>query len=332
LNNAVLPIDPTAHNWNNDYQQTTAPTCTATGIDTDTCSNNIGHIRTRAGAAINPDAHDWNTGYTTISAATVTTDGTETRTCELDPSHKETRTAYATGTAGLAYELITSGTNANTYCVRKGTVTTGVVHIPAYYRPNANSPYLPVTEIGRSNDYSFSGAFVSTTITSVTFASNSQLKSIGKCAFDGCTSLTSITIPSSVTSIVSYAFDGCTGLTSVTIPSSVTSINAYAFYNCTGLTSVTIQAGSIGYNAFDGCTGLTSVTIQASVTSIGSETFYGCDSLTSVTFAGTIASGSFSNSAFLGDLRTKFYATDSANGTPGTYTRPNGSNTWTKQP
>jgi hypothetical protein len=30
-------------------------------------------------------------------------------------------------------------------------------------------------------------------------------------------------------------------------------------------------------------------------------------------------------------LRTKFYATDSANGTPGTYTRPNGTSTWTRQ-
>ena len=57
-------------------------------------------------------------------------------------------------------------------------------------------------------------------------------------AFDGCTSLTSITIPNSVTSIGSYAFRGCASLTSVTIPNSVKSISSQAFYGCTSLTKV----------------------------------------------------------------------------------------------
>ena len=60
--------------------------------------------------------------------------------------------------------------------------------------------------------------------------------SIGRYAFDDCESLTSITIPSSVTSIGEYAFSYCESLTSITIPSSVTSIGDYAFYNCTSLT------------------------------------------------------------------------------------------------
>ena len=56
--------------------------------------------------------------------------------------------------------------------------------------------------------------------------------------FSGCTGLTSITIPDSITSIGAYAFSGCTGLTSITIPNSVTSIVTYAFYGCKGLKSV----------------------------------------------------------------------------------------------
>ena len=110
-------------------------------------------------------------------------------------------------------------------------------------------------------------------------------KWIGSDAFDGCSSLTSVTIPKSVTSIGDEAFKGCSSLTSVTIPESVTSIGDEAFKGCSSLTSVTIPESvtSIGYNAFQGCSSLTSVTIPESVTSIGDEAFKGCSSLTSVT-------------------------------------------------
>ena len=64
---------------------------------------------------------------------------------------------------------------------------------------------------------------------------------IGKYAFYYCSGLTSVTLPSSVTSIGESAFRGCSGLTSVTIPSSVTSIGQDAFYNCSGLTSVYVS-------------------------------------------------------------------------------------------
>ena len=103
-------------------------------------------------------------------------------------------------------------------------------------------------------------------------------------AFDGCSGLTSLTIPSSVTSIGEYAFNGCSGLTSLTIPSSVTSIGESAFYGCSGLTSLTIPSSvtSIGESAFFGCSGLTSFTIPSSVTSIGWGAFCGCSGLTSI--------------------------------------------------
>lgn len=50
--------------------------------------------------------------------------------------------------------------------------------------------------------------------------------------------VTSITIPSGVTSIGEYVFAGCTRLTSITIPASVTSIHAMAFVECTALTDI----------------------------------------------------------------------------------------------
>ena len=99
-------------------------------------------------------------------------------------------------------------------------------------------------------------------------------------AFSGCSGLTSLTIPSSVTEIGSYAFEDCSGLTSLTIPSSVTSIGYYAFSGCSGLTSLTIPSSvtSIDDNAFSGCSGLTSIYVYPEkVPILGTGVFSGCD-------------------------------------------------------
>ena len=114
-----------------------------------------------------------------------------------------------------------------------------------------------------------------------------SVTSIGDSAFDGCSGLTSITIPESVTSIGKSAFSGCSGLTSINIPESVTSIGKSAFWGCSGLTSINIPEGvtSIGESAFRGCSGLTSITIPESVTNIGDYAFEGCWGLTSITVA-----------------------------------------------
>ena len=94
------------------------------------------------------------------------------------------------------------------------------------------------------------------------YTSNDKL---GNYVFYDCSGLTSLTIPSSVTSIGYYAFKGCSGLTSLTIPSSVTKIGYYAFKGCSGLTSLTIPSSviSISDYAFEGCSGLTSIYVYA---------------------------------------------------------------------
>ena len=78
---------------------------------------------------------------------------------------------------------------------------------------------------------------------------------IGKYAFYGCRSLTSVNIPSSVTYIGERAFSGCRSLTSVNIPSSVTEIGMWVFSGCSSLTSVNIPSSvtRIGYAAFYLC-------------------------------------------------------------------------------
>ena len=102
--------------------------------------------------------------------------------------------------------------------------------------------------------------YIPSTLRSVTVTGGNILYG----AFGGCSMLTSITIPDSVTSIGSSAFSGCSSLTSITVPDSVTSIGDYAFSGCSSLTSITIpdSVKSIGDYAFSGCSSLTSVTFE----------------------------------------------------------------------
>ena len=104
---------------------------------------------------------------------------------------------------------------------------------------------------------------------------------IGKKTFCGCTSLTSVNIPSSVTEIGGSAFEYCRSLTNVNIPSSVTAIGNQAFSSCTSLTSVKISSSvtKIENFAFKDCNSLKSIYVYAeAVPSLESDVFDGCDS------------------------------------------------------
>ena len=150
-----------------------------------------------------------------------------------------------------------------------------------------------VTSIGYS---AFSGCSSLTSVTIPTFAiryipkTNLQTvvitsgDTIGEKAFEDCSSLTSITIGNSVTRIGESAFVGCSSLTSITIPDSVTSIGSGAFYNCSGLTSVTIPTFAIRHIPK---TNLQTVVITSGDT-IGEKAFEDCSSLTSVTIGNSV--------------------------------------------
>ena len=181
--------------------------------------------------------------------------------------------ATATKTDGLFFNYIPKGNVAE------------LIQNPNKYKGTVIIP-LTVTHDGQEYtvakicDNAFSGC---SGLTSVTIPSS--VTTIGYSAFSGCSGLTSLTIPSSVTSIGDNAFNGCKAIRSIDLPpNSISSIGEGLFSDCSGLTSVTIpnNVTSIGNSAFSGCSRLTSLSIPNSVTSIGRFAFFGCSSLTSL--------------------------------------------------
>ena len=141
--------------------------------------------------------------------------------------------------------------------------------------------------------------------------------------------VTEVTL-TTATKIADYAFYDYDSLTSITIPSSVTSIGGSAFRHCSALETVTFgensQLESIGEYAFSNCSNLTSIEIPSSVTSIGSGAFFYCSALETVTFKDTTTEWTVSN----GDTTNTI--TIQSPSTMATYLRSTYYNyTWTKK-
>ncbi len=179
----------------------------------------------------------------------------------------------------------------------------GVTSIPdyAFYNCNSLTNITIPSSIISIGDHAFSNCpieYANIPAIACSNIKNTKLKeavvnsgdSIQDYAFYRCTSLTSITIPSSVQNIGDFAFSDCTSLTNITIPSSVQSIGSSAFYNCTSLTSIIVPSSiiSIGDHAFYNCTSLASVSIEDGVMNIGEYAFSDCKSLTSLTIPSSV--------------------------------------------
>ena len=91
-----------------------------------------------------------------------------------------------------------------------------------------------------------------------------------------------------VVAIGDYAFSGCSGVTSITLPNTITNIGAYAFSECPSLKNVLLPEGlrCIGGSAFFCCKSLLRIVIPSDVEEIGAKAFGGCVSLQEVEFLG----------------------------------------------
>jgi hypothetical protein len=154
-------------------------------------------------------------------------------------------------------------------------------------------------------------------------------------AFSGCSGITRITLPDTLTTIGDFAFSSCTGLTSMVIPDSVQSMGRGLFASSTSLAEVTLPfvgrtptdtiktklnylfednfndnpdvvpslqkvvlTGSVGNNAFRDCVDIAEIVVGDGAMSIGNNAFRGCTSLRSVTVGSNVTS--IGDGAFMG--------------------------------
>lgn len=119
----------------------------------------------------------------------------------------------------------------------------------------------------------------------LTFETRTKALTLGEGIFQGCTALTTVALPDTVTALPTSAFYGCEKLATLTT-AKLTSIGNSAFRDCSALTSITLPETleTISINAFMGA-GLTSVTIPKACTSIGNNAFGYCADLTSFAVA-----------------------------------------------
>ncbi len=107
----------------------------------------------------------------------------------------------------------------------------------------------------------------------------------------------------SLEKIGNNAFDNCTNLTEVKLPSKLEEIGNYAFNNCKLMNmdfSLLVNLTAIGEHAFYGCDKLTNVYIGENVTSIGISAFNSCDSITSIVFDAIKCNEGIKKSVFSG--------------------------------
>jgi hypothetical protein len=170
-------------------------------------------------------------------------------------------------------------------------------------------------------------------LTEITFEESSNLATIGYRGFYGCVSLSTASIPTTVSTIKRSAFSQCTSITSIHIPASVTKIETDAFGGLTNLVtyevapentlvssidgilynkdqsillscpamftgSFTVPSTVTTIGSFSGCAGLTAISIPSTVTAIGGAAFSDCTGLASVNIPSSVTY--FGDSVFSG--------------------------------
>lgn len=295
------------------------------GPVTEGCSLQLQAALSPANAAYN--TYTWSSTNTAV--ATVNGNGLVTAVSEGTATIKCVLSAEYSGTQYFAPPSPITATCAIT--VRKKIATDAITFADA----TVKSLCVGKWDTNGDQELSYAEAAAVTDIGSTFYAKNistfnelsffTNLSSIGEEAFRGCSSLTTVVIPESVTTIGAEAFRECTSLTSLTIPKNVSSVGLCLFAECGALETVVVESGNITYDSRNNCnavietasntlvvgcrnttipnnvtcigdwafrnsTGLASMTIPNSVTSIGYYAFADCHQLVTIAIPNSVTS------------------------------------------
>ena len=185
------------------------------------------------------------------------------------------------------------------------TVTAGDVLTVSKYYGDSTNVSLPEEVNGRAVTGVYSHCFENSSVESVTIPEGYTF--IGAFAFNGCTSLTEVLLPSTLENIGIMAFFNCAALNNIDFEAAenLESVGFAAFQNCSALESVSLpdSVTSIGENAFCNCTSLSELTLSENLDNIPEYAFYGCAALENVSFPASvteIGESGFENCALSG--------------------------------
>ena len=179
----------------------------------------------------------------------------------------------------LGKELVDCGKDVFNGCTKIEKVSLSCANVEDWFQGLEAIKELTVNEsVEAIKDGAFSNC------TGLTTAQIKGSKEIGNSAFSGCSSLSDITLPESLSRMGNSAFSGCNSLVSVDIPDNVSSIGESTFEGCTRLDSISIPAKVtiINHHTFKDCIGLQSIEIPNHIKTIGNKPFDGCVNLKSV--------------------------------------------------
>ena len=140
--------------------------------------------------------------------------------------------------------------------------------------------------------------------------SDGNVNDVGNNAFQGCTSLQSLNLPSLTTISGGSVFHSCSSMQSINLPSLTTISGNYAFHNCSSLQSVDLPSLTMiseSYS-FQSCTSLQSIDLPSLTTISGNSAFNNCTSLQSINFQSLnfiSTNSTFKNCNKLIDIRIK---------------------------
>ena len=172
-----------------------------------------------------------------------------------------------------------------------------------YY--NLNSETL-TAEVVENYDY-YSGKIVIPE--TITFDGTTySVTSIGEFSFYDCSSLSTVTLPSTITNIGMYAFQNCSSLKSINLPEGLTAIGEKAFGECIDLVNMQVPGtiGTMGEGVFSGCISLEDITLGDGIKTLGASAFERCDMLESITIPSSVESidaWTFSNCISLKEIK-----------------------------